>query len=223
MNTKKHIVIYSHGFGVRKDDNGLLSDIAENLPELESVLFDYYDLDEVNNELLICPPSQHVNKLNKTIQELRIKNPEAIIDLIAHSQGTIVAAMANPDGIRKAVLLAPVFDMGLEGTLSRYRAKPGAELNINGTSRIPSSNGFIRVIPKEYWQERLAIKTFQEYNSFSEKTEIIAIEAKQDELLPKMDLKELSKKIKIISLDGDHGFHAPNREGLIKTIRELLL
>lgn len=105
MNTKKHIVIYSHGFGVRKDDNGLLSDIAENLPELESILFDYYDLDEVSNELLICPPSQQVNKLNKTIQELRIKNPEATIDLIAHSQGTVVAAMAKPDGIRKTVLL----------------------------------------------------------------------------------------------------------------------
>ena len=61
MSTKKHIVIYSHGFGVRKDDNGLLSDIAEHLPEVESILFDYYDLNEANNELLICPTSHQVD------------------------------------------------------------------------------------------------------------------------------------------------------------------
>lgn len=223
MSTKKHIVIYSHGFGVRKDDNGLLSDIAEHLPEVESILFDYYDLNEANNELLICPTSHQIYKLNKIINDTRIIYPEAVIDLIAHSQGTIVAAMTKPSGIRKAIMLSPVFDMGLERTLSRYRAKPDAQVDINGTSIIPSSSGMTRIIPKEYWQERINIKPFIEYNAFSEKTEIIVIEAKQDELVPKIDLKELNERIKITSLDGDHGFHTPNRDLLIKTIRGLLI
>lgn len=223
MINKKHIVIYSHGFGVRKDDNGLLSDIAEHLPEIDSVLFDYYNFDEVNNEIFICPPSQQINKLNEIVDNIRRDNPEAIIDLIAHSQGTIVAAMAKPDGIRKAILLAPVFDMSLERTLSRYRAKKDAEVNINGVSRIPSLTGSTRIIPKEYWQERLNIKSFIEYNAFSKKTDIIVIEAEQDELVPKVDLSELDKKIKVTSIDGDHGFHFPNRENLIKTIRKILL
>ena len=223
MITKKHIVVYSHGFGVRKDDNGLLSDIAEHLPEVESVLFDYYDVDEINNKLFICPTSKQIVKLNKVINDIRQSNPEVIIDLIAHSQGTIVAAMACPSGIRKAILLAPVFDMGLERTLSRYRAKSDAELNINGTSVIPSSTELTRIIPKEYWQERLEIKPFREYNAFSKKTKIIVIEAKQDELIPKVDLKELDERVKVMQLDGDHGFYVPNREILIKTIRELIL
>lgn len=223
MITKKHIVVYSHGLGVRRDDNGLFSDIAEHLPEVESVLFDYYDLNEVSNELFICPASLQVDKLNQVINDIKKTNSGVIIDLIAHSQGTIVAAMTKPDGIRKAILLAPVFDMSLERSLSRYRAKPEAEVNINGTSRIPSSNGLIRIIPKEYWQERSNIKPFKEYNAFSEKTEMIVIEAKQDELAPKVDLKELDKRVRVISLDGDHGFHAPNRERLIEMIRELLL
>jgi hypothetical protein len=47
MVIKKHIIIYSHGFGVRKDDNGLLSYIAEHLPEVESVLFDYYNINDL--------------------------------------------------------------------------------------------------------------------------------------------------------------------------------
>jgi len=131
--------------------------------------------------------------------------------------------MACPSGIRKAILLAPVFDMGLERTLSRYRAKSDAELNINGTSVIPSSTELTRIIPKEYWQERLEIKPFREYNAFSKKTKIIVIEAKQDELIPKVDLKELDERVKVMQLDGDHGFYVPNREILIKTIRELIL
>ncbi|MCU0680448.1 MAG: hypothetical protein MUF50_04060, partial [Planctomycetes bacterium] len=31
------------------------------------------------------------------------------------------------------------------------------------------------------------------------------------------------ERIKIISLDGDHGFHAPNRSRLINVIRDLLI
>jgi hypothetical protein len=220
MLPKKHIIIYSHGLGVRRDDNGLLSDIADALPEVESVLFDYYDIDEVANELFICPASQQLSKLTKIINDTRLANPTAIIDLIAHSQGTIIAAMARSSEIRKAILLAPVFDVSLEKTLSRYQAKPGAELNINGISKIPSSSGLTRIIPKEYWQERLEIKPFREYNALSEKTEVIIIEANQDQLLPKVDLSELSPETKVISLDGNHGFEGEARESLIKVIRE---
>ena len=51
MQNKKHIVIFSHGFGVRKDDLGLLTDIALAIPEVESILFDYYDVDQKNKIL----------------------------------------------------------------------------------------------------------------------------------------------------------------------------
>lgn len=222
MTTKKHIIIYSHGFGVRKDDNGLLTDIAANLPEVESILFDYFEVDEDKKLLYICPLSSQVNKLNKIINEIKTSNPGAVIDLIGHSQGTVVAAMARPEGIRKAILLAPVFDMGLERTLARYRSKPDAEINLEGISKIPSLNGLARIIPKEYWQERLAVKPFIEYNAFAKKTEIIVIEAKQDQLLPKVNLEELSPKIKVIAIDGDHNFDDSARSFLIKTIKDLL-
>ncbi|MHB8904043.1 MAG: alpha/beta hydrolase, partial [Patescibacteria group bacterium] len=164
MPTKKHIIIYSHGFGVRKDDNGLLTDIAAALPEVESILFDYFEVDENKKLMYICPLSSQVNKLNKIINEIKTSNPGAVIDLIGHSQGTVVASMTRPEGIRKAILLAPVFDMGLERTLVRYRSKPGAEINLEGISKIPSLNGLARIIPKEYWRERLAVKPFIEYN-----------------------------------------------------------
>jgi len=222
MSNIKHLIIYSHGFGVRKDDNGLLTAIADAFPKIESILFDYFEINESDKTMLICPLSLEVKKLNQIVYETRIANPDAIIDLICHSQGTIVAAMARPNGIRKAILLAPVFEMELERTLARYRSKPGAEINLDGITKFPSSTGFTRIIPKEYWEERAVVQPFIEYNAFAKITEIIVIEANQDQLLPKVDLSELDYRIKIISIDGDHGFNGVAREPLIKVLKDLL-
>lgn len=223
MKDKKHIVIFSHGHGVKKDDLGLLIDIAEKIPEAESVLFDYYDIDEENKAITICPISEQVKKLENVISEVKEKNPNSVIDLIGHSMGTLIPAIAKPEGIRKTILLAPVFDLSIEHTLKRYASRPNAEINLEGMSRLPVLDGYVRFVPKECWIERKNVKPFEEYNFFAEKTELIIINANQDIILPKVDLGELNTKIKLTSLDGDHSFNGKDRDLLLKTIREIIL
>lgn len=225
MNLKgaiKHIIVFSHGFGVRKDDRGLLSDIAQALPEVESILFDYFAVNETDKTITICPFSAQSEMLNQVVDKARATSPAAVIDLICHSQGTIVAALAKPNGIRKAVLLAPVFDMELERSLARYRSK-GADINLNGISKLSPVDGLTRLVPPKYWQERKALKSFEEYKALARKTSVVAIEAKQDEILPKVDLSELDPSIRLISLDGNHGFSGLARGPLIKVIRDILI
>lgn len=222
MNKTKHIIIYSHGFAVLKDDNGLFTDIAQGFSNMESILFDYYKLNEDGNEIIICPFSKQVEILNDVVSKTIKNNPDATIDLIAHSQGTITAAMANPNGIRKAIMLSPVFNMDINKSLDRYKTKPGVIIDLDGISKIPSSTGLTKIIPKEYWQERQKIQSFVEYNNFAKKTELIFIQANQDELIPKVDLSPLDSKIKVLSLDGDHGFSGEDRGKLIKLIKESL-
>jgi len=62
LQPKKQIVVFSHGFGVQKDDRGLLSSIAEALPEVESVLFNYFKVDEIKKTLTTCPFSTQIKK-----------------------------------------------------------------------------------------------------------------------------------------------------------------
>ena len=219
----KHFVIFSHGYGVRKDDNGLLSDIAESLPEVEPVLFDYFKIDESANTLTVCPLSRQAIRLSQVINEVRQANPGAIIDLIGHSQGTVAIALAKPENIRKVILLAPTFNFNLERSLVRYRSRPGTEINLEGISRLPSSDGLVRIVPAEYWREREGIKLFVEYNSFAAKTEMIMIEANQDQISEKVDLSVLSPEIVVASLDGDHGFSGPARKKLIEVIRKYII
>ncbi|MFA7252467.1 MAG: hypothetical protein WC027_01285 [Candidatus Paceibacterota bacterium] len=223
MKTKKHIIIFSHGFGVRKDDNGLLTEIAKAIPEAESILFDYYQFNERNNTLTICPFSKQVEMLLTVINQAKKDHPEATIDLICHSQGTIVAGLAAPIGIRKTILLSPPFDMSLERSLKRYTSKPDAVVNINGISVVPSSSGLVRIIPPEYWVERKEVRAFEAYNNLAEKTELIIIEANQDMLIEKVDLKELSPKIKLAPLDGDHGFSGKDRGPLLAALRGYII
>ena len=218
MPDQKHIVVFSHGFGVRKDDRGLLSDIAASLPEAGSVLFDYFEVDEDAKTLTIRLLSEQAKMLNRVITEVRRDHPEAIIDIIAHSQGTIVAALAKPAGIRKTILLAPVFDMGIERTVKRY----GSAIDLNGISKLPSVDGLTRLVPPEYWAGRATLKPFEEYNSFSKMTELIVIEAAEDEILSRVDLSPLDPSIKTMTLPGDHGFNGDARQGLKTTLKALL-
>lgn len=215
----KHIIIFSHGFGVRKDDLGLLAEIASAIPEAESILFNMHDVDEVKKTLTVRALSVQVKILNDVIEKMKKEHPDAIIDLICHSQGTIVAALAKPEGIRKTILLTPPFDMSIERTVERY----GDAVNLEGISQLPVLDGYTRFVPKEYWAERKILQPFKDYNEFAEKTELVAIEANQDHIIPKVDLGELSSKIKLMPLDGNHNFSGEARGPLIELIRKILL
>ncbi len=219
----KHIIIFSHGFGVRYDDRGLLDDLASAFPEAESILFDYFIVDEVNHTLTITPLSEQVKMLNNVINKARENNPEAVIDLIGHSQGTVIAALAKPTGIRKSIMTAPVFDMRIERTIERHTKNPGSEINLNGLSKLRPLDGYTRIVPAEYWNERKNLPpTFSLYNEFAKHTELIMINAKQDDVIGSADLTGLSSDIKVIALDGDHGFHDVARAGLKLKVIELL-
>lgn len=217
-----HVVIFSHGFGVRKDDRGLLSDIAENLPEASSILFDYFDVDEAAKTITVRPVSAQARMLNEVIDQARAANPGAIVDLICHSQGTVVAALAKPKEIRKTILLTPVFDMGLERTLKRYGHLPDSKIDLEGISKLPSVDGLVRIVPAEYWRDRKSLRPFELYNALAKQTELIAIIAGQDQLLGKVDLRELSPKVKVMTLDGNHNFEGEARRPLIETLKTIL-
>jgi hypothetical protein len=227
MQNKKHIIIFSHGFGTKKDDRGLLSGeygISEELNKLgiETILFDYNVIDEMNNTITVSPLRKQIKKLEKVIQDTKDKYPEKIIDIIAHSQGCIVPAVLLTKGINKIILLSPSLDVNNERMINLFKKDPNTVINLNGVSRLGRKDGTTTIVPSEYWIDRGNTEPIPLYNKLAQISDVTMIRARQDDILGNLNISGLSNNITDIELDGDHSFNGVERNGLIEKVKEIL-
>jgi hypothetical protein len=223
MTGDNHIVIFSHGFGVQKESRGLFTDLASRLAPAGTRLFDYNRFNAETNELLVAPLSENVRLLEEEIVRAREENPDAIIDLICHSQGGIIAGLLQPTEIRQIILLAPPLDMDVSGSLAYYASRPNAHVDQNGESRISRSDGTTLVVPKEYWSERLLVPSpALLYNSLASISRVTIIAAAQDTILGAPTLEGIEPEIQAIIIPGNHEFGGENRKRLVTLVHDLL-
>ena len=148
----KHIVIFSHGFGTKKDDRGLLSGehgIAEMIYGLgiETILFDYNDIDEATNTITVKPLRTQVKMLKGVIDKTKEENPGAIVDIIANSQGCLVPASLLPQGIRKTILISPSLNVDNQRMINLFKDHPDTIINLEGVSRLGRKDGTTTIVP----------------------------------------------------------------------------
>lgn len=217
-----HFIIYSHGFGVKKDDRGLFTDIAHSLQNVQHIMFEYNEIDEEHNTLVACPLDEQAEKLNGKIAKLQRDYPDAIIDVIAHSQGCVAAAIAKPSGIRNVIFLAPPAQfLGLEKR-EIYAMRPDTITENDGTLRMPRRDGSTTIIREDYWRSREDIVPIELYNQLARLTNLTIITATNDEVLTNTDFTGLSDKVSLIKQPANHDFAGDSRRVLIETVSELL-
>ena len=219
----KHIIIYSHGFGVLKDDRGLFTDIAGDLAGIDHVMFDYNEVDTGSNTLTVTPLDKQAKMLAEKYEEVRSNNPTATIDLICHSQGCVVAAIAKLQGIRKTIFLAPPSQfLGAEAKIKQMSERPGTAIK-DGIVSYPRRDGSTTIIKSDYWESRDKIQNpIELYNALSGNTELTIINASQDEVLGETDFSNISLQIKVVALDGNHDFTDASRVNLKKEVQTLI-
>ena len=224
MESKKHIVIFSHGFGVEKDSRGFFTNISETLLiyKIESVLFDYNEINKEKREITVKPFSEQTKILLSVIEKTIKENPNAIIDVVGHSQGSIIVSLAKPVGIRKIILLAPSFNKNIDRMLKIFKSRPGTEINMDGMSKLSRKDGSTTIISPEYWIERKNIPDpIDLSNELAKQTELVIINANQDEVLDKIDFSKL-ENTEIINIDGDHNFKNEYRKKLLEILVDKL-
>lgn len=217
----KHFVVYSHGFGVDKTDRGLLSDIAASMPEAEHILFDYNEIDGANNTLTVNPLQEQVRRLREKLKALD-DGEEKIIDIVAHSQGCVVAALAKPHTVRKIICLTPPDSLSVERMIQVFGSRPGSHIDIEGESRIPRRDGTTTIIPKQYWQS-IKLDVIRLYNYLPDLVDNVQFFiANDDEVLGMTNFDKTDERIELIQIDGNHDFTGDARQVIIKTIKEAL-
>jgi predicted esterase YcpF (UPF0227 family) len=218
----KKIIVYSHGFGVGKDDRGLFVDIAFALPCFEHVMFDYNEKDQTNNTLIVPSLDIQKSELLNQLEKVRVANPEAEISIICHSQGCAVAAMAEPTGLKRAIFLAPPTDFDNQKSIERFRKRPGAIVDINGITSFPRRDGSTTILNADYWTSRENIDLTALYSEFAKSTEITIIQATEDEVLGDTKVAELNNRANIIKFKSDHDFTGEYRKDIIKTLVKIM-
>jgi hypothetical protein len=204
--TIPHVVVFSHGFGVRKEARGLFTAIAKALPNAKSVLFDYSPINEASNTLTAKPLNEQALKLRKVINSARAENPGAIIDLVCHSQGCVVAGLVKPRGIRKVIMLTPPDKLSAEDMIERLSERMGVAIDPSVRTRLARTDGSTTVIHPEYWQSLAGIDPVKLYNRLAKFTALRIINARQDEVLGKVTFEGIDPGISLVTLDGNHNF-----------------
>lgn len=221
MARQQHIVVFSHGFGVRKDSRGLFTDIANALPGVEPVMFDYDEVDEVKNTITLRPLPLRAKRL---LQEIgAVQSDDVTIDVIGHSQGCVVAGLAKPKGIRKLILLTPPYRVSPDSLKRRFEERPGSVIDTGGISKLVRRDGGLMLVPPEYWSSLERVDPVALYNELASETKLIAVEADQDEVITYKNLSGLSNEIQVIHINGDHNFTGESRAGLLETLQSILL
>jgi len=218
-----HIIIYSHGFGVKKDSRGMFTDIAANFPEAEHIMFNYDEIDETNNTATVPSLHKQAEMLLEIFQEIKKNHPTTPIDVIGHSQGCIVAGLAKLNA-RKTILLAP--PMRTVDPKEKWRKyiqrHPGVTIEDDMTI-VPRRDGSITIVSEEYWQScRNLPDSAALYNGLSEMTDLTIISAKKDKTVGRVNYSILDDPIKIIKLKADHNFKNKSRGKMIDVIKEVI-
>jgi hypothetical protein len=201
-----HIIIYSHDFGVRKTDRGLFTAISRAFPDARSVMFDYNLINEESNTLTVKPLQEQALKLRKVINATRAEYPDAVLDLVCHSQDCVVAGLVRPRGIRKIIMLTPPDDMSEATVVEQLGTRKGIAIDVTVRTRLARSDGSTTVIHPEYWQSLAGIEPVKLYNRLARFTALRIINARQDEVLGKVSFQGIDPAISLVTLDGNHNF-----------------
>jgi hypothetical protein len=201
-----HIIVFSHDFGVRKEDRGLFTAIYWAVPDIKAVMFDYNPINEKANTLAAKPLNEQAHKLRHAINGVRAENPDAIIDVVCHGQGCVVAGLVKPRGIRKVIMLAAPDDITPEVVAVQLGRNLEGPIGLTVRTRLARTDGSTTVIHPEYWQSLADIKPVKLYNNLARVTALRILNAKQDEVLGATSFEGLDSGISLVRLEGNHNF-----------------
>lgn len=198
-------IIFAHGFGVRADGREIFTDIAEALPEVNCITFDFNTYDGDGNTT-VTPLGEQVK-----ILQSRINQAQEGATLICHSQGCIVAAMANLDKIGQIIFLAPPPEISVERFMKKFGTREGSVMNPDGLSSIPRSDGSTTYITKEYIDSIKSIDVPNLYKKVTQSHKLTIIRATKDNILGETNFDYL-ENVDIIDIAADHDFTEAREE-----------
>ncbi|MEA3354889.1 MAG: alpha/beta fold hydrolase [Patescibacteria group bacterium] len=221
-------LVLVHGFGVDKNESfNLFVDFSEVLGQhFRIIRFDFTGYGESEGKQVDVNLQKHTHDL-KTIIDYVKKTFPGKIYLYAHSLGSFITAMLNPNGIDKIIFGAPPSNPCDIAKVFKARIKAkGGKYNPQGISIYPRTLYGIQKLGPSFWK---VIKNFDEHQAITnltQKTNLLILKPMQDDIAGNNNYEHY-KEIKNLTyqeINGNHSFTKPeDRQVLIKKIKQFLL
>ena len=216
------MVVFSHGFGVRRDARGMFTDIVENLPEgFGFVLFEY-NMPE-GDKLRLTSLSDQVARLKWVIAWARRQPGVESIAIVAHSKGCTVTALAQPDNVDGVIMLAPPLHVG-SGTRTMFTTRPGA-VRQGDTWSIPRSDGTTSLVDEAVFEEMATVDGEKVVIDYAQIQPLHVVAAGDDRILPNQDYSRVAAypgaTLDVIN-GASHDFADAARQPLVRLVSKYL-
>lgn len=214
------IVVFSHGFGVKRDSLAMFSDICSALPSNWGfILFDYNGVDGQN--ITLAPYESQVQKLQAVLEFAHSKSKS--VYLIGHSMGAITSCIAGSTVPEKIVLLTPPVHGPRPKSNNSWAERPGAYYD-GSTLIVPRKDGTFSIIPKAFFEQSSKVDCTAVITEYSAIKNLVVVQALQEEVISHTENydKLPSETLSLIKIPGNHNFDPPHRDNLIKTILDIL-
>lgn len=219
------VVIFSHGFGVKRDSWGMFTDLGDCLKnEFLVVRFDYNKLLPGDNATFVYPYSTQAKILDKVISFVKKAFGPSEIDIIAHSMGCLIVGLLPLRSMNKVILLASPVSSPYENMKEYFSQRPETQFDEKGLSKIKRSDGSWTYIDKDFWPDVQRINPPKMYAGLSKKSKVYFVRAMKDEIVTGEDYEPIRtiKSIEYIELEGNHNFDGDARKPLIRKMVSLL-
>lgn len=219
------IIIFSHGFGVKRDSWGMFNEIGDGLKhDFLVIRFDYNKIIPEKNATYVFPLSLQSKMLDHVSQYFRNTFATSHHTIIAHSMGCVVASSVDVSQIDQTVLLAPPLTTPYMSLKSYFSKRSGTHFDEGGITTIERSDGSFTYVPSEFWDEVIKTNPLNLYQEIQSKTSVYAIHPLQDQILGNEPYAKLKHVLKdhYYEQDGNHGFAPPHRQQLLDTIKQII-
>ena len=193
----------------------MFTEIAANFPELTFDMFDYGDVDQDGNTVVV-PLHEQVSTLNEKLDRRVGEN----ITLLCHSQGCVVAAMSSLHNVERCIFLAPPEVMSVDRMIKTFGKREGSSVDFEGITKFARSDGSKTIVPSAYFESIKNVNPKQLFVDASKKCKIIIVKAAEDQIVGDTDFS--GTDIQVLIVPGDHDFFGKDRPALLNALDSLL-
>lgn len=219
------VVLFSHGFGVKRDSLGMFTELGDSLKdEFLVIRFDYNKIDKAQSATIVYPYSTQVKILDKVIAFIQKKFKPRELNIIAHSMGCLILGMLSPNNINKAILLAAPPTSQYKRMKEYFSKRPGTKFHEKGVSKIQRSDGSWTLVGSDFWPDTKNVNPPILFKKLVQKSKIYLVRAKQDEVIIDKSYGEMKKisGLEYLELAGNHNFTGKARKPWLQKIVGIL-